>query len=387
VDRNKSNDKGVTNRKAEDSHEYQLVLFQPQVPEVEEEKHNRFLLWFGHKKVLLTALISLFFIVASVFVVFSYKWIVACMGDKQTVVKAKQISDAQLILRWKEKTFTIDLRDIGYDGKDIASINKWELHAWFDQLKRQINVPPKNANQKRIGDKIQPERTGFVIDEKQLSNWQKNLKSIINKPQQLKIVKKSPIITTKMLKQVNQKVIGNYTTYFDQKNVVRTNNMRIAAKSINNIILLPGEIFSFNKIVGERTLQKGYRFARTVVKGEYSEGMGEGICQVSSTLFNSVDQAGLLIEKRFSFNSQVTSYVPKGRDATVSWGEPDFRFKNNLDKPVLIRAQLKNGKMTITTYSVPNVKIKPKKVKNAPVQVSQMMVKGNYPAEELQGES
>lgn len=386
MDKNKSNNEGVTNRKANDNNEHQLVLFRPQVVEVEEEKYNRFLLWFGHKKVLLTALVSLFFVVGSIFVVFSYKWIVACMADKEPMIKTKDISDAQIILRWKEKTFSLDLRDIGFDGKNIASIDKWELRIWFDQLKRQVNVLPKNADQNRFGSKIQSERVGFVIDEKQLSIWQSNLKSIINKPQQIKMVTMSPSITAKMLKQVDKKVIGSYTTYFDRKNITRTNNMRIAAKSINNIILFPGEIFSFNKVVGERTFQKGYRFARTIVKGEYSEGMGGGICQISSTLFNSVDEAGLFIEKRFSFNSQAT-YVPSGRDATVSWGGPDFRFKNNLDKPVLIRSQLKNGMVTIITYSVPNVKTKPKKVKNAPVKVSQMMVEGNNPTEDLHGKS
>nr|WP_255724736.1 VanW family protein [Shimazuella soli] len=162
--------------------------------------------------------------------------------------------------------------------------------------------------------------------------------------------------------------------------------MRIASKSINNIILLPGEIFSFNKIVGERTYQKGYRVARKIVKGEYSEGIGGGICQISSTLFNSVDEAGLFIVKRFSFNS-LTTYVPSGRDATVSWGGPDFRFKNNLDKPILIRSQVKEGKVTITTYSVPNVKLRPKKVKGAPSKVSQMIVKGNKSTDNQHGKS
>jgi vancomycin resistance protein YoaR len=386
VDNNKSNEEGVTNRKAKDNHEQQLVLFRPQVVEVEEEKHSRFLLWLGHKKVLITALISLFFIVGSIFVVFSYKWIIASLADNEPVSETKDLSPAHIILRWEGRTFSLDLKKIGYDGKDITSIDRWELRTWFNQLKRQVNISPKNADQNRFGGKIQSERVGAVIDEKQLSTWESHPERIINKPQQIKMVTKLPVVTTAMLKQVDEKVIGNYTTYFDQKNKIRTNNMRIASKSINNIILLPGEVFSFNKAVGERTFQKGYRIASTIVKGEYSEGLGGGICQISSTLFNSVDEAGLLIVKRFSLNSQVT-YVPNGRDATVSWGGPDFRFKNNLDKPVLIRSQLKNGKVTISTYSVPSVKVKPKKVKDAPSKVSQVVVKGNKPAEDLHGKS
>lgn len=103
-------------------------------------------------------------------------------------------------------------------------------------------------------------------------------------------------------------------------------------------------------------------------------------------MFNSVDKAGLYIEKRFSFNSQVT-YVPRGRDATVSWGGPDFRFKNNLAKPILIRSLFNEGKVTISIYSVPDVKVNPKKVPNAPTKVSQMIVKGNKPTEDAHGKS
>lgn len=266
MNKKKSNEEGVTKQKVQINYEHQLILFHPQMVE-EEEKHNRILLWFAHKRFIITTLISLFLVVGSFFVLYSYKWIVASFADNGPENQMKAYSSAYIILRLDKKTFSLDLKKIGFDGKDTASIDKWELRAWFNQLRRQINIPPKNADQKRYGGKIQPERVGSVIDESQLSAWESHPETIINKPQQIKLVTKYPSVTSATLKQVDKKMISSYTTYFDQKNTIRTNNMRLAAKAIQNLILLPGEIFSFNKIVGERTLQKGYRAARTIVKG------------------------------------------------------------------------------------------------------------------------
>jgi vancomycin resistance protein YoaR len=387
VEKNNSNEEGVTNKKAKHNDEQQLVLFRPQVMEMEEEKHHRFLLWLGDKKVLITALISMFFMVGSIFVLFSYKWITASKGDKAPVSHlGVDTSPAHIILYLKDKRFSLDLKKIGFDGKDITTLDKWELRTWLEQVKKKVNIPAINADQTRLGVKIKPERMGSIMDEKQLSRWLRNPKDIINKPQQILMVTQVPTVTKAILQQVGKKEISSYTTYYDSKNTTRTNNMRVASKSINNLILLPGEIFSFNKLVGERTTKKGYRVTRMIVKGEYSEGVGGGVCQVSSTLFNSVDEAGLSIVRRYSINSQAT-FVPSGRDATVSWGGPDFRFTNNLDSPIVLRINLQNGKLTISTYSVPNVKVTPKKVKEAPTKIAHMIVKGNKPTSNLHGKS
>lgn len=92
-----------------------------------------------------------------------------------------------------------------------------------------------------------------------------------------------------------------------------------------------------------RTPDKGYMKAPVIVRGELSEGVGGGICQVSSTLFNAVDRAGLEIVQRYSHSRRVP-YVPPGRDATVSWGGPDLRFQNKYNQPVLIRAKQHGGR-------------------------------------------
>ncbi|MCQ6512826.1 VanW family protein, partial [Vibrio parahaemolyticus] len=97
---------------------------------------------------------------------------------------------------------------------------------------------------------------------------------------------------------------GEYVTFFSSNNKERNNNIYLAANAINNYVLFPGETFSFNKVVGERSAGKGYLPATVIVKGEYSEDLGGGICQVSSTLFNAVDNAGLKVVKRYSHSKE-----------------------------------------------------------------------------------
>ncbi|MFP3440966.1 VanW family protein, partial [Pantoea sp. SIMBA_133] len=117
-------------------------------------------------------------------------------------------------------------------------------------------------------------------------------------------------------------------THFRKNNLERTSNIELAAEAINNTVVFPGETFSFNQTVGKRTKERGYLPAPIIVKGELSEGIGGGICQVSSTLFNAVDQAGVQIIERYS-HSRSVPYVKPGRDATVSWYGPDFSFRNH----------------------------------------------------------
>ena len=130
--------------------------------------------------------------------------------------------------------------------------------------------------------------------------------------------------------------------------------MTLAVKAIDNVVVFPGESFSFNKVVGKRTASKGYMRAPVIVKGELAEDIGGGICQVSSTLFNAVDHTGVQIVERFSHSRKVP-YVPPGRDATVSWYGPDFVFKNNLNQPILIKAKISNGNVLVRIYSSESV--------------------------------
>ncbi len=143
------------------------------------------------------------------------------------------------------------------------------------------------------------------------------------------------------------KTLGKYTTNFSTSSANRAYNVSLAAESINNKILMPGEEFSYNNTIGNPNAERGYKIAGIYENGKTSEGVGGGICQVSSTLYSAVLYADLEIVERHN-HSLTVSYVPNGQDATVSYGVIDFRFKNNTEYPVKINSVTSNRNLTIS---------------------------------------
>lgn len=145
---------------------------------------------------------------------------------------------------------------------------------------------------------------------------------------------------------LDEAVVASYTTYFDSSVQGRSKNIELSAEAINNIILGVGDRFSFNTTVGPRTVETGYQKALEAVNGELVEGIGGGICQTSSTLFNAVDALNVdYIEKHH--HSVAVGYVPHGRDATVSYGGLDFQFQNTTEVPLLIKTIIDGGSLTV----------------------------------------
>jgi vancomycin resistance protein YoaR len=125
-------------------------------------------------------------------------------------------------------------------------------------------------------------------------------------------------------------------------------NIALSANAIDQIVLGPGDRFYFNQTVGERTPARGYQKAMEIVNKEFVEGIGGGICQTSSTLYNAVAQAGLEIIELHHHSKEV-GYVPINKDATVSWNGYDFKFMNSKDHPVIIKTMtdLTNGSLQV----------------------------------------
>ena len=145
--------------------------------------------------------------------------------------------------------------------------------------------------------------------------------------------------------------LGSFSSNYKESNVNRTINVKLATSKINNVILLPGEEFSYNKIVGKRTYENGFRSASIYTSSGVVDGIGGGICQVSSTLYNAALLANLEIVERKNHRYAV-SYVPLGTDATVSYGSIDFKFKNNRNYPIKIVASCQNGVCSITILGI-----------------------------------
>jgi vancomycin resistance protein YoaR len=138
------------------------------------------------------------------------------------------------------------------------------------------------------------------------------------------------------------KVLGEYSTEFSSGAPARNTNIKKAAGSLDNTIVMPGETFSYNETLGPTTKENGYARAQIFIRGTKSYGYGGGVCQVSSTLYNAVLEAGLEVVERHSHSLPV-SYVPKGKDAATSYGSVDFKFVNNLPYPVEINASVSNN--------------------------------------------
>lgn len=147
-------------------------------------------------------------------------------------------------------------------------------------------------------------------------------------------------------------VLGTFTTRYDASNKNRSNNIMLASNKIDGTVILPGETFSYNQIVGKRTIDAGYKEAGAYAGGKVVQEVGGGICQVSSTLYNAVLYANLEVVDRSNHYFE-TSYVDAGRDATVSWGTVDFKFKNNRKYPIKVEAVSKNG---VTKISIKGIK-------------------------------
>lgn len=152
-----------------------------------------------------------------------------------------------------------------------------------------------------------------------------------------------PKVTTNMIgSEAFPDLLSNFSTYYSASNVNRTTNLRLAANKINGTVLMPGETFSYNKVVGARTIAAGYKEAPIYVSGEVVDGLGGGICQITSTLYNAVILANLDIVERTN-HQFVPSYVKASRDATVVYGALDFKFKNNRNYPIKINCSVSGG--------------------------------------------
>lgn len=164
---------------------------------------------------------------------------------------------------------------------------------------------------------------------------------------ELHVADQQPQVATKDV--VSMKVTGllaTYTTYFDTSNVNRSYNVSVAADALDNCLIKPGEVFSFNRIVGPRSQETGYKEALVIEQNKFKPGIGGGVCQVSSTLYNSALLAGVDIVER-SNHSLPVAYVPLGRDATVAYGSYDLRFRNNTGGYLYIKTRTSGGVLTI----------------------------------------
>ncbi|SHJ84521.1 VanW family protein [Paramaledivibacter caminithermalis] len=278
------------------------------------------------------------------------------LGLKYDFLQA--VNDAYLIGRrgsFINRVHTmLNLQNESHNIQIKASLDINKINDLLNIIEKDINQPSVDASIKRVdgefviteetlGLKLNKEKTAEIISEALLN-------SNIYDVNEVKLVVETitPKYTVEILSKI-QNLLGSYTTKFNKSKVGRSYNVDLASKSVNGTVLLPGEIFSFNDVVGPRTIKNGYKVAPVIFKGKLVDGVGGGICQVSSTLYNSVLYSQLEVVERTN-HTIPSSYVPIGLDATVSYGVLDFKFKNTSTAPIYIESFIKDNKITVNIY-------------------------------------
>ena len=211
----------------------------------------------------------------------------------------------------------------------------------IDSIYKEIHKDPVDAYYVQNPYQIYPSENGldFAISIKEAKNLLNEDKDEYTIP--LKVI--YPNVTTSMLgTEAFPDLLSDFSTNYTVSNRDRTTNLILASNKINGLVLMPGETFSYNKIVGERTISAGYKEAPIYVEGRVENGVGGGICQIATTLYNAALYANLEIVER-SNHQFIPSYANASRDATVVYGAIDFQFKNNRDYPIKITCSVANG--------------------------------------------
>ena len=158
----------------------------------------------------------------------------------------------------------------------------------------------------------------------------------------------SPKLKYNQLKNING-MIAVYETRYPIKNISRAHNIAVTANKLDKQLIMPNQEISFLKLLGDVTVAQGFSRATIIVNNKFVDGVGGGVCQVSTTLYNAVLESGLTVKER-THHSLPVHYVPLGRDATVAEGAPDLKYKNEYDFPVYIRMYASNGIMRTEVY-------------------------------------
>ncbi len=247
-------------------------------------------------------------------------------------------------------------------GVNINFLQKWDESKMRDTLKgtlNEFNSPATDATFQITKDNImtiKSEHVGLIVDTEALINKIKEINLFKLVPElKAEFEEEMPRVTAAQLE--DHKITGllaSYTTRFDPAQTARTENVKIAAKALDMAVIKPGSTLSFNQIVGERTVEGGYKDAYIIVNGEFVPGLAGGICQVSSTLYNTGLFANLAVTQRSNHDLAI-SYVPLGQDATVAYPDLDLKFNNNTGGYLLVRTRMNYNSITIEMYG----KVKP----------------------------
>ncbi len=267
------------------------------------------------------------------------------VNEAFTYGKSENLLKKYMIIKGsKQKQYTLKFT---YNVKPVNEL--------VDSIEKDINKDPVDATLKGSGGNftVVPDVKGIKLQKDKLQ------KEVISKldgkvGQDVNIQAPTEALTAKItsdkIGSINARIGGYSTDYGSISSSERANNIILSTRSINGKILMPGDSFSFNDVVGERTAQKGYQSAGIIVGNQVESGLGGGICQVSTTLYNAVLRANIKSTER-SHHTLPSHYVPLGMDATVDYDNLDYKFKNTLSYPIYIEGDSSGGVVAFNIYS------------------------------------
>ncbi len=335
-------------------------------------------------------------------------------AQAETLLKGKlepAIDKSVIVLKFRDKSWKLGYRDAGfrYDYSDAVTkaydighkgsfvkkladvittqLNRQDIeltHSFdteyisrkLEEVSEEIGQEPKEATIK-LTDKgfvITDEAEGIRLNtEKSYDLIKYRFESISTEDAELVVDVVEPEIKRADLENIKDN-LGEYSTKFNVADGDRTHNIKIATSSASHALIKPGEIYSLDKIVGPRLAKYGFKEANVIINNELVPGIGGGVCQVSSTLYNAALLSNMKIVERKS-HSLPSSYIPLGRDATISEGYIDLKFQNTTSYPIYIHGEVKGSWVKFSIYGrneypSRNVKIVTEVVKKTEPQIS-----------------
>lgn len=228
-----------------------------------------------------------------------------------------------------------------------VGVDKNLLAGKIDELNRLYARKPVDARLSLQNGEvcIIPEEYGRAIDKEATQKKFSVLQMPLPDRLEAVISLVKPQITAKELSAFKY-ILGEFQTAYDPEEENRTHNILVAVAAIDNTIIQPQQVFSFNEKIGQVTRDNGYQLAPVIKDNHYELDYGGGICQVSTTLYNAARLAGLEIIERHTHGIPVP-YIDNGLDATVAIGILDLKIKNTFSEPIYLKCQAENGQLTV----------------------------------------
>ena len=253
--------------------------------------------------------------------------------------------------RWR----IAQLLDLPDGGATRVSVGGPRARSWLASLERVVDRAPSDASFRVVegGIEVVPSRPGRTLDVAAArAAIERAVFSQSDRVARVATTVTQPARTTEAARAMGiTGVVGSYTTVYGGP-PGRLHNVQLVAELIDGALVAPGEPFSFNQTTGERNAAKGFEEAPVIINGELESGVGGGVCQVSTTVFNAAFEAGLSIEKRTNHALYISHY-PLGRDATVNYPDIDLVFRNDTDHWLLLRTFVGSGSLTVNLYGTP----------------------------------